>query len=121
MKKEVEILCLACGEESLLVRSPKYEGFAKVGEILTCCACGQEYASETDVPFKTESGPDVFDESDRSRDIRIFSDSEKGHICRYCAHYVVNPFTQRCSKHLKTVEATDSCGDFEDNCPDDIE
>jgi len=43
----------------------------------------------------------------------IFAEDEKGRNCRYCKHYVVNPFTQRCGLHGRTVEATDTCEDFQ--------
>ncbi len=109
----VEIICRSCGEESLLKRMPRYEGFKRVGEILTCAACGYEYASEADVPFKQRRAPRVFDTSDAPKTVRVFRDEEKGRLCRYCRQYVVNPFTQRCARHRRFVEATDSCEDFE--------
>ena len=109
----VEIICAACKTESLLKREPKYEGFKKVGETLSCAACGCVYATEADVPFKPQAKPKVFDDADAPHTVRVFREDEKGQACRYCAHYVVNPFTQRCSLHQKTVEATDWCGQFE--------
>lgn len=109
----VEINCVACGQESLLKREPKYEGFAKVGERLTCFSCGHEYESEDDVPFKVKRAPKVFDESDAPRTVKVFNEKEADRLCRYCKHYVVNPFLQRCGLRGKLVEATDTCGAFE--------
>ena len=109
----VEIICSACGQESLLKREPNFEGFKKVGEVLTCAACGHEYASEEDVPFKQKATVKVFDESDASRTVRVFRDHEADHLCRHCRNFVVNPFLQRCGKHGRLVEATDTCRDFE--------
>lgn len=109
----VEIICTACKEESLLKREPLYEGFKKVGERLTCAACGHEYAAEAEVPFKQQAKPKVFDESDASRTIKVFRENEADRLCRHCRHYVVNPFLQRCGKHGRLVEATDTCRDFE--------
>lgn len=109
----VEIICAACGQESLLKRSPKYDGFKKVGECLTCASCGHEYNNEAEVPFKHRRKPNVFDESDAPRVIKVFDQSEAERLCRHCRHYVVNPFVQRCSKHSRIVEATDTCRDFE--------
>ena len=43
----------------------------------------------------------------------IFSACEKQRCCRYCKHYVVNPWTQRCGLHERNVEATDLCDDFD--------
>lgn len=109
----VEIICVACGRESLLKREPRYEGFKKVGESLTCAACGHEYAVEADVPFKKKAAPKVFDASDAPRTIKVFRENEAERLCRYCKNFVVNPFLQRCGKHGNLVEATDSCPDFE--------
>ena len=110
---ENAILCTACGAESFLKRKPRYEGFAKVGEILSCVACGHVFESEADVPFKGHHKPEVFEDEDTPRHIHIFRDDEKGKACRYCRHYVINPFTQRCARLKKTVEATDLCQEFD--------
>ncbi len=109
----VEIICAGCGRESLLKREPRYEGFKKVGERLACASCGHEYASEDEVPFKQKATPRVFDASDAPRTIKVFRENEAEDLCRHCKHFVVNPFLQRCGKHGKLVEATDSCRDFE--------
>ena len=108
-----QIRCSACGEDSLLKRTPKYDGFKKVGETLSCAACGHVFASEAEVPAGGPARPRVFDDADAPKAVRLFEDAEKGRFCRYCRHYVVNPFTQRCSRHNRLVEATDACGDFE--------
>lgn len=108
----IEIICTACGQESLLKRTTKYDGFRKVGEVLTCADCGHEYASEEEVPFKRKGSPGIFDESDAPRRVKVFKPNEADHLCRLCRHYVVNPFVQRCSLHGKLVEATDSCPQF---------
>ena len=112
--KRVEIVCTACGADTLVRREPKYDGFKKVGEILTCTACGHEFASEEDVPFKQKRKAEVFSEADRSRKIEVFSEDDKGRTCRLCGHYVVNPFTQRCGLNHRIVQATDSCVKFEE-------
>lgn len=110
--QSVEIVCSACGQESLLMRKPQYDGFKKVGEILSCAACGHIYASEAQVPYKTRHQPKVFTDADRSARVRVFEDGEAARLCRYCEHYVVNPFVQWCYRHKREVEATDSCEDF---------
>ena len=109
----VEIICEACGQESLLKREPRYEGFRKVGETLTCSFCGHEYASEETVPFKAQGKLKIFDESDAPRTVKVFRENEADAICRHCKHFVVNPFIQRCGKRGRTVEATDTCRDFQ--------
>ena len=110
--RPVEIICSACGTDTLLIRKPKYDGFTKVGETLTCTSCGHEYASEESVPFKGKKVLQVFSDADRSAKIEVFHEDEKGRLCRYCINYIVNPFTQWCSLHKKEVEATDTCPQF---------
>ncbi|HEY5621718.1 MAG TPA: hypothetical protein VIR77_03870 [Pontiella sp.] len=111
----VEIICRHCGNESLLKREAIYEGFTKIGEKLSCTGCGHQYASESEVPFKRKSdGPRIFTEDDRSRKIEVFDEDENRRLCRYCANYIVNPFTQFCAVHKKEVQATDSCSCFEE-------
>jgi hypothetical protein len=112
MKKRIEIVCAACGADALLRREPLYEGFKRTGERLTCASCGHVYAAEADVPYKGDATPRVFTDADKPCEIRVFRDDERGGVCRYCAHYIVNPFAQRCGLHLKFVEATDTCEDF---------
>ena len=110
--KPVEIICSSCGKDTFLIRKPKYDGFTRVGEELTCSSCGHEYADETDVPFKGQQRIEVFTESDRSRQVKVFREGEAARLCRHCAHYVVNPFMQWCSAHKKEVQATDTCRRF---------
>jgi DNA-directed RNA polymerase subunit RPC12/RpoP len=110
--KRIEIRCPGCGQDSLLVREPKYEGFTRVDDALRCAACGHRFASEDEVPFRHGSQPKVFSESDRSEVVKVFEQGEADQLCRFCVHYVVNPFMQWCGMHKKEVEATDSCGHF---------
>lgn len=109
----VEIICRNCGADALLHREAVYDGFTKTGEKLTCSACGHEYPSEADVPFKSKKDePVIFTEADRSAKIEVFDEAENRHLCRYCANYIVNPFTQFCALHKKEVQATDTCENF---------
>ncbi len=109
----VEIICRNCGADALLHREAVYDGFAKTGEKLTCSSCGFEYASEAEVPFKSHKAePQIFTEADRSAKIEVFDEGENRKICRYCANYTVNPFTQFCAIHKKEVQATDTCDRF---------
>ena len=110
--KPVEIACSACGKDALLLRRPRYEGFTRIGEMLSCSACGHDYPDEAAVPFKGRRVVQVFSEADRPAAVQVFREEEKGRLCRYCQHYLVNPFTQWCSLHRKEVEATDSCDRF---------
>lgn len=113
---KVELTCPACGRESWLLRKPRYDGFAKTGEALTCALCGHEFASEAEIEFK-DRRPKVFLETDRPRPVKVFSENEKGKMCRYCAEYVVNPFLQRCGLHRCEVQATDTCPHFRPKPP----
>ena len=110
------LITMECGKtlgESRGEMRRAIEGFKKVGEEFLCSACGHKYASEAEVPYKEVRKAQVFDESDKAKVIDIFDDEERGKNCRYCEHYLVNPFTQRCAMHFKEVKATDFCDDFE--------
>ena len=113
---KVELRCPACGQDSWLSRKPRYDGFTKVGETLSCALCGHAFASEAEIPFK-DNRPKVFSENDRPRPVQVFREDEKGQMCRYCAEYVVNPFLQRCALHKCEVEATDTCPHFRPKPP----
>ncbi len=109
----VEIICRNCGADTLLKREAVYDGFTKTGEKLVCSSCGFEYETEADVPFKAQkSAPQIFTEADRSAKVDVFDDGENARLCRYCANYIVNPFTQFCAVNKKEVQATDSCNRF---------
>ena len=119
--KAVEIICRNCGADTLLRRDAVYDGFTKTGERLICSGCGFEYASEEDVPFKAQQdAPKVFTDADRSAKIEVFDEGENQQLCRYCANYIVNPFTQFSALHKKEVQSTDTCDQFEEaSKPDD--
>ena len=110
--KPAAILCQACGQESLLKRAPRYDGFKRSGETLSCAACGHEFANEAGVPFLHKSKPADLDAKNLPPPPRIFRENENARLCRYCEFYVVNPFVQRCTRRQKEVEATDTCRDF---------
>lgn len=110
--KPVEIQCPACGQDSLLLRKPHYEGFTRTGDDLSCASCGHPFASEAEVPFKGRPAVKVFTDADRSREVKVFNEHEADRLCRHCANYMVNPFTQWCTHHRKEVQATDTCAQF---------
>ena len=110
--KSFEILCPACGQESLLKRTPHYDGFTRIGEKLSCAACGHGFADEAAVPFKTKKTLAGFGREDVPVAPRVFQPNENARLCRYCENYIVNPFIQRCSRLKKEVEATDTCEHF---------
>ena len=110
---KVEINCTNCGTESFLHRDALYEGLTKIGESLSCSACGHVYPNEDAVPFLHDIPKAiVFTDADRSQNLNVFSKTEAENLCRYCANYIVNPFTQFCALHKKEVQATDSCPQF---------
>lgn len=113
--KAVEIICSKCGAETLLKREAVYEGFAKTGERLLCSSCGFEYAGEDAVPFKAKRpAPKLFTAADLPEKVEVFNEGENQRLCRYCANYIVNPFTQYCALHRKEVQATDTCPRFQE-------
>lgn len=109
------IICTACGEDTLVKCEPEYDGFVKVGEKYVCVSCGHCFGSEAEVPFKEKAKMDVLSDDDMPKKTVVFGEDERGKNCRYCKHYVINPFTQRCGLHQRVVQATDMCGDFEMN------
>ncbi len=114
MKSGNVLLCTVCGRETLLLRKPVFEGLKKTGEQLLCSSCGYVYENESAVPFKEGRKLSVFSEADRPRTVKVFQEGENRSLCRYCVHYVVNPFMQWCSHRKKEVAATDSCADYEE-------
>ena len=118
-KRKVEIHCPGCNRETLLVRKPKYDGFKKVGEELSCATCGRTFEDEAAVAFKQERKLSIFDESDRSPVVDVFKGDPRHRLCRYCEHYVVNPFRQWCARQRREVEATDTCPQFEARPPEE--
>jgi hypothetical protein len=111
-KQSMAIICPVCSEDTFVRREPVYDGFQKTGEQIFCVSCGHEFDNEDEIPFKDISGPKVFSADDRSKKVEIFKSDEKGHNCRHCDHYTVNPFIQRCSLHAKEVQAGDLCDRF---------
>jgi len=98
--RKAEVYCPVCGNVTLVVRRPLFDGLKKVGEKLSCTVCRTEFEDDAELEFVERRAPRVFSEEDSLR------------LCRHCAHYIVNPFTQRCMLHLKEVEATDTCERF---------
>lgn len=114
MTNSREINCTACGQTALTRVEPVYEGFKKTGEEVICTACGHRYTDMVTVPFTSAAAkPRVFTEADKPRQLNIFSDDERRKCCAWCAHFVVNPFNQRCGRTNREVEATDLCISFE--------
>lgn len=119
--KNVEIICTDCGKDALLRREPIYEGFSKIGEELSCTACGHVFENEAAAPFKQkEECAQVFSDNDKSQSVDIFTANENKYLCRYCADYVMNPFMQFCALHKKEVQATDSCDRFTEKREKDL-
>ncbi len=111
--RPVEIICPACKCDAILRREAVYDGLRKTGERLFCSACGHEFSNEASIPFKRAAKPRIFTDEDRSERVDVFRNDERGRNCRHCAHYTVNPFTQRCGLTWRIVEATDTCEKFE--------
>ena len=113
------IRCPACGNECLALHKPRYAGFARVGEDCICTGCGHVLSGGS-APIRPEA-PTLFDEEDRAPVPEVFRDEERGRLCRYCRHYVVNPFRQWCAEHEREVEATESCDRFSPRPPSEEE
>ena len=111
--RNLEINCRNCGKITLVRSEPVYEGFRRTGETFVCLECGFRYPSEAETPFaETAKKPDIFTGAEKRKDLSIFGEDEFGRCCRWCVHYVMNPFDQRCGVTGKTVDATDICFKF---------
>ncbi|MBI2441515.1 MAG: hypothetical protein HYV35_09105 [Lentisphaerae bacterium] len=115
-KQSIKISCPGCGQDTLLKRESIYEGFKRVGEKLSCAVCGHVFSDEAAVPFKVKKSMPGFTHGDLPRPSKVFGEQEVsatvGRLCRHCAHYIVNPFLQRCGRSNREVEATDTCEEF---------
>ncbi len=110
----MEIRCSACQALTLVRAEPVYDGFKKIGEAYICTACGTRYASAQETPFEHSAArPRVFTEADKPCKISLFSEDERQRCCSWCAHFVLNPFSQRCGLTNKETQATDLCVRFE--------
>lgn len=113
MARSMEIRCTACGRLALVRAEPVYDGFVRTGETFVCTACGKQYADAASTPFVAQqAAPNVFKPADFERKLSIFDESEVRRSCRWCRHFVVSPFDQKCGLTQKTVEATDLCLQF---------
>lgn len=103
--------CPACGAAGLTLRKPVFEGLRKTGERTVCAACGHdvEPGPAPDAPAR----PALFADTEPERAPDPFAGDARGRLCRYCLHYVVNPFRQWCGAHRRDVDAMDACGQFE--------
>ena len=118
-KQCMAIICPVCSEDTFVRREPVYDGFRKTGEKISCVSCGHLFDNEEEIDFKDVSGVKVFTDADRSKKVNIFRSDEKGHNCRHCKHYMVNPFIQRCGLHGTEVQASDLCDKFCSTSDDD--
>jgi DNA-directed RNA polymerase subunit RPC12/RpoP len=110
MATSMEIRCTACGQVALVRAEPVYDGFRKTGESLVCTACGHRYASRETTPFlAADHRPRVFTDRDKPDPTRVFRDDERRRCCGWCAHFVINPFNQRCGLTNRDMQATDLC------------
>ncbi len=110
------VRCPACGNECFVLRKPRYEGFTKVGEDRVCAGCGHTLDQETEA--ERPAAPQVFSDADRPTVPDVFREDARGRLCRYCRHYVVNPFRQWCAEHEREVEATETCERFTPRDPE---
>ena len=114
-------VCPSCREDALFVTDAVYDGFRRIGETRRCTLCGhviRDTGGRKVPPAKAASKAnplwDAFAKEDAPEASSLFdTEKETAKLCRKCAHYVVNPFTQRCMLHDREVEATDSCDQFD--------
>lgn len=113
-RKHGLIACTACGKDCLILWKPAYEGFKKVGEVACCSSCGHEYKDGEPVPFveKPAEVPGFLAPGEKKPLPKVLGEADALRFCMYCEEYIENPFTQRCVKHRREVQATDTCRDF---------
>ncbi len=110
--------CKTCGEVTLWIARPVFDGFRKTADRVLCSDCGEEQqapvmpVAPAAAPPPKRTLPSLFDESDRPVEFRLADEGDSRHMCRHCKHYLVNAFTQRCALTLTEVKATDSCPQF---------
>ena len=117
--KAAEARCPVCNRDTLLLRKPKYDGFTKVGEEVSCAACGHIFA-DASVAAPASKKPSIFGEDDLPKKINLFQADEAGKLCGHCRSYTINPFRQWCARHQRDVEATDTCADFTPKPPEKL-
>lgn len=108
----MDMECPVCKTSTLWIKTPVYENFKKVSENWRCSSCGHEIPTEQASPVHS-SEPAVFSDEDKEPALVLFEEGEASRLCRYCRHYIVNPFRQWCGFHKKDVEATDTCEHFD--------
>ena len=114
-KKVGSIACPFCGKNSFLMAKPRFDGFRKVGMVEFCSGCGHEF-QEGDRPSlceRKETLEELLGPSQKPSLPQFLGKRENLRFCMYCEEYVKHPFTQRCMKHQREIEATDSCPDFQ--------
>jgi len=108
------IECPFCRKNSFLMSKPKFDGFRKVGVMEFCSACGHEFleGERPSLSQKKETLENLLGPSQKESLPRFLGKKEDLRFCMYCEEYVKHPFTQRCMKHRREVDATESCPDF---------
>lgn len=113
----LEINCTACGKTAFVRAEPVFHGFTKVGEAYICLACGHRYASAAETPFVEstgENGGGLFHATPKKDLADLLGIDGRHHSCRWCAHWILHPFEQRCGLTNKKTESTDECDRFEE-------
>jgi hypothetical protein len=105
--------CPGCGQETLTLRKPVFDGFRKTGDIRVCASCGYEQPAPAEAAPGPAMKPALFDDVELPARPELFEAGESGRLCRHCRHYVIHPFRQWCGQHRREVEALDTCAQFE--------
>lgn len=117
----LEIHCTACGKTTFVRAEPVFEGFRKIGEAYICLACGHRYPSAEETPFTAPAAAkasQLFQAPPKKDLSDLLGISRRHHSCRWCAHWILHPFDQRCGLTNKHTESTDECDQFEEKPAD---
>lgn len=115
--RSLEITCTACGKTTFVRAEPVFEGFKKVGEAYICLSCGHRYPSAAETPFtkpEPQKGNGLFQPTEKKDLADLLGIQMKHHSCRWCAHWILHPFDQRCGLTNKHTESTDECNRFQE-------
>jgi len=129
MKPGDSVNCPHCGQDVFLVKKTLMDGWAKLGDMLSCSACTEKIADiEADNPIESANN-----KSESANKLAIFLDTEKESapalaaddseklFCRDCNHLVQHPFLIRCNLHQKDVNPMADCPDFMPKISEDDE
>lgn len=100
MNNKKFFICPSCKEESFIRIKKDFEEFKIVSEHKTCGLCGYILKDDEEINYIKDKA--IFNDDD----------NEKNKYCKDCHHYMVHPWTQKCTLTNKEITALDTCSNF---------